>query len=156
MFDSVLLCDSPKQIPGFRFEVDFGMKLRGISFQEISGMDKELRIQEYRNSNCTIFSTSKLSGAEKYGNVTMRRGVFSNDDHFWKWMGEVEEFNDVKRRTVLIKLLDESGKITVQWQLNKAWPIRVSGTDIDVDGNAVAIDVVEIAHEQMIICNGET
>jgi phage tail-like protein len=142
-------------MPKFRFEVDFGTQLKQIAFQEVSGMDKEVQVIEYRASNNPLFSTIKMPGIAKYGNVTMKRGVFVNDNTFWAWMDEIK-MNTVARRTVLIKLLDESGGVTMQWQLNNAWPTKITGTDLKSDGNEVAVDTIEIAHEQLIITNGKS
>jgi len=140
-------------MPKFRFEVDLGTELKGVAFQEVSGMDVENQIIEYRNSNSPLFSTEKMPGIVKYGNITMKRGVFVNDNSFWDWHAEIK-MNTIKRRTVLIKLLDESGKVTMQWTLNNAWPTKITSTDLKSDGNEVAIDTLEIAHEQLIISNG--
>lgn len=140
-------------MPKFRFEVDFGTQLTKIAFQEVSGMDKEVQVIEYRHSNSALFSTIKMPGISKYSNVTMKRGIFVNDNGFWAWMDEIK-MNTVARRTVLIKLLDEAGSVTMQWQLNNAWPTKITGTDLKSDGNEVAVDTIEIAHEQLIITNG--
>ena len=140
-------------MPKFRFEVDLGTELKGVAFQEVSGMDKEVQIIEYRHSNSPLFSTIKMPGIAKYSNITMKRGVFVNDNKFWEWMDEIK-MNTIKRRTVLIKLLDEDGKVTMQWQLNNAWPTKITGTDLKSDGNEVAVDTLEIAHEQLVVTNG--
>ena len=141
-------------MPKFRFEVDFGSKLKGIAFQEVSGIDKEVQVIEYLHSNSPLFATIKMPGISKYGNVTMKRGVFVNDNTFWKWMDEIK-MNTITRRVVLIKLLDEGGKVTMQWQLNNAWPTKITGTDLKSDGNEVAVDTIEITHEQLVITNGK-
>jgi phage tail-like protein len=140
-------------LPKFRFEVDLGTELKGVAFQEVSGMDVENQIIEYRKSNSTLFSTEKMPGIVKYGNVTMKRGVFVNDNSFWAWHQEIK-MNVIKRRTVLIKLLDEAGKVTMQWQLDNAWPTKITSTDLKSDGNEVAVDTIEIAHEQLTRTNG--
>ena len=142
-------------MPKFRFEVDLGTELKSVAFQEVSGMDVENQIIEYRKSNNKLFSTEKMPGIVKYGNVTMKRGVFVNDNTFWEWHEQIS-MNTVKRRTVLIKLLDENGKVTMQWQLNNAWPTKITSTDLKSDGNEVAVDTLEIAHEQLIITNGKS
>jgi phage tail-like protein len=139
-------------MPKFRFEVDFGTELQKIAFQEVSGMDKEVQIIEYRHSNSTLFSTIKMPGIVKYGNVTMKRGIFVNDNIFWDWMSQIN-MNTIARRVVLIKLLDEAGAVTMQWQLNNAWPTKITSTDLKSDGNEVAVDTIEIAYEQLIITN---
>ncbi|PCI93941.1 MAG: phage tail protein [Flavobacteriales bacterium] len=141
-------------MPKFRFEVDLGTELKGVAFQEVSGMDVENQIIEYRKSNSPLFSTEKMPGITKYSNITMKRGIFVNDNTFWDWHAEIS-MNTIKRRTVLIKLLDENGKVTMQWQLNNAWPTKITSTDLKSDGNEVAVDTIEIAHEQIIITNGK-
>jgi len=141
-------------MPKFRFEVDLGEELTGVAFQEVSGMDVENQVIEYRASNNPLFSTIKMPGIAKYGNVTMKRGVFVNDNTFWNWHAEIS-MNTIKRRTVIIKLLDENGEVTMKWILNNAWPTKITSTDLKSDGNEVAVDTLEIAHEQLIISNGK-
>ncbi len=140
-------------LPKFRFEVDLGDELKRVSFQEVSGMEVETQIIEYRKSNSPRFSTEKMPGITKYGNVTMKRGVFANDNTFWDWHAQIK-MNLIKRRTILIRLLDEDGKVTMQWTLNNAWPTKITSTDLKSDGNEIAVETLEIAHEQLIISNG--
>ena len=141
-------------MPKFRFEVDLGPSITKVAFQEVSGMDVENQVIEYRASNSPLFSTIKMPGIKKYGNVTMKRGVFVNDNTFWNWHQQIS-MNTIKRVAVIIRLLDEGGKVTMQWTLNNAWPTKISSTDLKSDGNEVAIDTLEIAHEQIIIKNGK-
>ena len=141
-------------MPKFRFEVDLGGGLNNVAFQEVSGMDVENQIIEYRKSNSPLFSTEKMPGIAKYGNITMKRGVFVNDNTFWDWHAQIS-MNTIKRCTVLIKLLDEQGKVTMQWELKNAWPTKITSTDLKSDGNEVAVDTIEIAHEQLTITNGK-
>ena len=142
-------------MPKFRFEVDLGTELKRVGFQEVSGMDVEDQVIEYRKSNSPLFSREKMPGLVKYGNVTMRRGIFVNDNVFWDWHAEIK-MNLIKRRTVLIKLLNEGGNVTMQWQLDNAWPTKISSTDLKSEGNEVAIDTLEIAHEKLTITNGKS
>ena len=117
-------------------------------------MDVETQIIEYRKSNSTVFSTVKMPGIVKYGNITLKKGVFTNDNTFWKWQQEIS-MNTIKRRTVLIKLMDEKGTITMQWQLDNAWPTKITSANLNADGNEVIVETIEMAHEQLTIKNGE-
>ncbi len=139
-------------MPKFRFEVDFGEDIGTVAFQEVSGMDVESQIIEYRNSSSPLFSTPKMPGIKKYGNITMKRGVFVNGNSFWNWHQQIS-MNTVKRRTVVIKLLDENGNTTMEWVLQNAWPVKITGTDLKSDGNEIAVDTIEIAHESLTIAN---
>ncbi len=39
------------------------------------------------------------------------------------------------------------------WTLENAWPTKITSTDLKSDGNEIAIDIIEIAHEKMTINN---
>lgn len=139
-------------MPKFRFEVDMGDKNTRAAFQEVSGMDVEVQSIEYRHSNSPLFAPIKMPGIAKYSNVTLKRGIFVKQNMFYDWVKEIK-MNTIARRTVTIKLLDEKGEVTMSWKLFKAWPTKITATDLKSDGNEVAIDTLEIAHEQLVIEN---
>ena len=139
-------------LPKFRFSVDFGTEQTNIAFQEVSGMDKEVQVIEYRASNSALFSTIKMPGIVKHGNVTMKRGIFVNDNTLWNWMSQIK-MSTIARCTVIIRLLNENGEVTMQWTLNNAWPTKITSTDLKSEGNEVLIDSIEIAYESLQITN---
>lgn len=143
--------DNVWPLPKFYFSVDLGDD-KEVAFQEVTGLDKEIQPLEYRHSNNKLFSPIKMPGMVKYGNVTMKRGVFAKDNKFWDWMAETK-MNTIKRRDVIIRLLDEAGKKTMQWTLRNAFPTKVNSTDLKSEGNEVAIDSLEIAYEELEISN---
>lgn len=144
--------DEAWPLPKFNFQVDIGSELKNVAFQEVSGMNVEAQVIDYRHNNSKLFSENKMTGIVKNGNTTMKRGVFTNDNSFWKWIKEIE-MNTIKRRTITIKLLDESGKPTMTWELHNAWPTKISSTDLKSDGSEVAVDTIEVAYEQLILIN---
>lgn len=138
-------------LPKFHFEVKWADAV--MSFQEVSGLDAEAQPIEYRQGDSKNFSTIKMPGIKKYGNVTMKKGVFSKDNKFWVWFSEIK-MNTIQRKTITISLLDESNAPTMVWKLSNAWPTKVTGTDLKADGNEVAVETIEIAHEGIEITNG--
>jgi phage tail-like protein len=144
---------TPWPMPKFRFSVDWGTVQTNIAFQEVSGLEAETQVIEYRDSNSPLFATVKMPGIAKYGNVTMKRGVFANDNLFWTWYNQIK-MNTIQRQTVVIKLQDQNGGTVVTWTLNNAWPTKITSTDLKSDGNEVAIDTIEIVHEGITIANG--
>lgn len=87
-----------------------------------------------------------MPGIAKVRNVTLKKGIFVGDNNFWQWYSAIK-MNTVKRATITIKLMDESGNSTMTWTLNNAFPTKVTGTDLKSEGNEVAIETIEIAHE---------
>lgn len=139
-------------LPKFYFSVDLGGGMELASFQEVMGLDIESQIIEYRHGDSPQWSTIKMPGIIKSSNVTLKKGILVKDDQFYNWYSSIE-MNTVKRTTVAIKLLDEEGNPTITWTLQNAWPTKITGTNLNADGNEVAIETIEIAHEGLVIAN---
>jgi phage tail-like protein len=138
-------------LPTFYFQVQWGDN--DLSFQEISGLDVEAQTIEYRHGDSPVFSAIKMPGIKKYGNVTMKKGVFQGDNQFFDWLNQIKD-NTIKRVPVSISLLDEMGKATMVWTLHNAWPTKITGTDLKSYGKEVVIETIEIAYEGLSIANG--
>jgi phage tail-like protein len=141
--------DTVWPLPKFDFAVQLGDD-KSISFQEVDGLNSETQVIEYRHGNSPIFYPIKMPGLGRVGNVTMRKGIFVNDAKFFAWYSEIK-LNVIKRRTVVINLLDEKGNPKMTWTLNNAWPTKITGTDLKSEGNEVAVESVEIAFETLTV-----
>ncbi|MFC0351334.1 phage tail protein [Undibacterium danionis] len=137
-------------LPKFYFKVEWDKN--EMSFQEVSGLDVQSEEIKYRHGNSPVFSVIKMPGMKKYGNITMKKGVFKGDNKFWDWLNQIK-LNTIKRVPVTISLLDETGKATMVWTLTNAWPTKISSTDLKSEGNEVAIESIEIVHEGLTIAN---
>ena len=123
-------------LPKFHFQVMWDSQV--MSFQEVSGLDIQSEEIKYRAGDSKVFSVIKMPGMTKFGNVTMKKGIFKGDNKFWDWISQIK-MNTVKRLPITISLLDEGGEATMVWTLKNAWPTKVSGTDLKAEGNEVAI-----------------
>lgn len=135
-------------MPKFYFSVKWGAT--EISFQEVSGLDAQSEEIKYRHGNSKSFAVIKMPGMMKYGNVTMKKGVFKDDNQFYEWLMKIK-MNLIERVSVIISLLDQEGNPVMVWTLANAWPTKISSTDLKSEGNEVAIETIEIAHEGLTI-----
>jgi phage tail-like protein len=135
-------------MPKFFFSVTWGGN--EIAFQEVSGLDVQSEEIKYRHGNSPDFSVIKMPGMKKFGNVTMKKGVFKGDNKFWVWLEEIK-MNRIKRVPVVISLLDQGGAAVIVWTLKNAWPTKITGTDLKSEGNEAAIETIEIVHEGLTI-----
>lgn len=135
-------------LPRFFFQVKWGDQ--EMSFQEVTGLDVEAQPIEYRHGDSKEFAPIKMPGIKKVGNVTMKKGIFKSDNKFWEWFEQIK-MNTIKRVPVTISLLDETNAPTMVWNLTNAFPTKITGTDLKSDGNEVAIETIEIAHEGLTI-----
>lgn len=144
--------DNVWPLPKFYFSVDITDVGDDLPFQEVSGLDTESQPIEYRAGNSKVWSVIKMPGLVKTGNVTLKKGVFTKDNKFWDWYSKIK-LNTIKRATVTIKLMDEGGNPTMVWTLANAWPTKITGTDLKSEGNEVAVETLEMAHEGLTIEN---
>lgn len=138
-------------LPKFYFSVT-GMPGNPV-FQEVTGLETEVQVIEYRAGNSPIFAPIKMPGLAKVGNVTMKKGIFVSDSSLWTWFNSIT-MNTIERCTLVVALLDQTGAPQYKWQLNNAFPVKLSGTDLKSDGNEVAVESIEVAYETMTIALG--
>ncbi len=128
-----------------------------MGFTEVSGLDFETEVIEYREGSSKKYNKSKQPGLTKFSNVTLKRGTFEGDFDFfkeWKKTFFFQEGNDTGsqyRRPISIKLLNEAHEPIITWNLENAWPSKVQSTDLKADANEVAIETMELVHEGLTI-----
>lgn len=141
--------DATWPLPKFYFNIDLGDG-KPAGFSEVSGLEMEVQPIEYRHGDSPAFAPIKMPGLRSVGNVTLKKGVFTKDSVFWDWFNQAQ-LNIIKRRSVVINLLDEAQAPVMTWTLTNAFPTKMSGTDLKSDSNEVAIESLEIAYERLTV-----
>ena len=138
-------------LPVFHFEVAWSGTR--IGFSEISGLTQESQPIEYRDGSFREYSTIKTAGLRKYTNITLKRGVVQGDNEFFGWLRTVERLNKVERRQLTISLLNEEHKPVMVWKVANAFPVKVEGPQLKANGNEIAVESIELAHEGLDVQN---
>ncbi len=128
---------------------NFLLEIDGIAkagFSEVTGLNAETNVIEYREGGDATNTMRKLPGLEKYGNVTLKRGV-SADPELFKWHKAVMDGDIVRDEAMSIVLLNEKREESVRWNLRQAWPAKWVGPDLKAGANEIAIESLELAHE---------
>jgi phage tail-like protein len=87
----------------------------------------------------------KLPGLNKFGNVTLKRGITDSMD-LYNWYKDVVA-GKIKRQNVAIVVLDEEGKDKARFQITDAWPNKYDPMDLNAKGNDVSIETMELVNE---------
>ena len=134
----------------FHFQVEWGPGGQtdepDLRFTEVSGLDIETELIEYRDGYSKEYHKRKMPGMQKLSNITLKRGMFKGLGSFGTWYDSIA-LNTVERRDVTIKLLNEQHQPVVVWKLKNCWPLKIQSTDLKADENAVAIETMELVHE---------
>ena len=81
----------------------------------------------------------------KPGEISLTRGL-TNDAELWAWW-QTSLAGRVERKNGSIVLSDDAGKEKVRWNFVGGRPTKWTGPTFNANGNEVAIETLEIAHE---------
>ena len=138
-------------LPKFHFEVQWGGTK--IGFTEVTGLEVTTDKIEYRDGASKEYHKVRMPGMQTLGDLTLKRGVFAGDNEFYDWWNTVA-LNTVERRDITISLLNEAHEPVVVWKIKKAWPTKVTSTDLNASGNETAIETLVLTHEGLTMENG--
>src|SRR6476659_4768148 len=135
------------QITDPYYNFNFRVEIDGITraaFHECSGLDSTIDVIEHREGgeNTTL---RKLPGLTKYSNIVLKRGL-TDDRQLYDWHRRVVR-GDIERKNGSIVLLDRRGTEVARWNFIRAWPAKWTGPTFTAEGNDVAIEQLDLAHE---------
>ena len=136
----------PDPYRGYNFLVEIdGITQAG--FQECSGLDSSTGSIDYREGN-EAFHPRKIPGMNTFSPISLKRGI-TDSDELWKWRKTVAD-GKAERRNGSVVLLDEKGDAKLRWSFRNAWPSKWTGPAFNASGNAIAIESLEITHEELV------
>jgi|SRR5688572_26768553 len=134
--------------PAFNFVVNLNGPRDPASplggFSDVSGLMTETTVAEYRNGNDPENHVQKMPGLHKVGDVTLKRGIVRSDD-LWQWIEDVRRNGTTAKRTVVIRLRDETGQDVQAWTLNRAFPLKYTGPTLAAKGGG------DVAMEELVL-----
>ncbi len=115
-------------------------------FSEVSGLNAEITVAEYRAGNDRVNYVRKVPGIHKAGDVTLKRGVIGAQNLYeWLELGRTGKLAQVKRDIVVKLQSEDRGGIVVSWKLRGAMPIKWTGPTLTAKGGG------DIAIEELVL-----
>lgn len=138
------------QIPDPYNNFNFLVEIDGITraaFHECSGLDSTIDVIEHREGGENT-TPRKLPGLTKFSNLVLKRGI-TDDLQLYDWHRKAID-GDIQRKNGSIVLLDRSGNEVTRWNFVRAWPAKWTGPSLSAEGNDVAIEQLDLAHEGLV------
>ena len=163
----------PQLLPAFRFEITLlrsaqivaestawldlilssaGETLGDGGFQECSGLEVEMDVQEYLEGGRNDGVIRRV-GRAKYSNIVLKRGMFYGDDaqasrQLWEWLqGVVAGKRPIARYDGIVQVRDAAGTTVATWAFDRGLPAKIRGPELNAKTGEVAIEELHIAHE---------
>lgn len=135
-------------LAAFHFQVIWGGTR--VGFSEVSGLNIETSVIEYREGSSPEYHPTKMPGQQKFSNIILKRGIIKGDYDFYLWVKTIN-LNTVERRDLTISLLDEKHNPAVTWRVKNAWPVKYTGPVLNAQACEVALETLELAHEGITV-----
>lgn len=129
-----------------------GAPLGDGGFQECSGLEVEMDIQEYLEGGRND-GVIRRAGRAKYSPIILKRGMFLRDDagvnrELWQWIqGVVGGVRPIDRYDGIIQVMDVGDAVAATWVFDRGLPAKIRGPELNAKTGEIAIEELHIAHE---------
>lgn len=124
-------------------------------FQECSGLEVEMDVQEYLEGGRNAAVVRRV-GRAKYQNIILKRGMFYSGTNvnrdLWSWLQDiVAGVRPVRRYDGLIEVMSAGDTVAARWAFDRGLPARIKGPELNAKTGEIAIEELHIAHEGLRI-----
>lgn len=126
------------------------------AFTEVSGMDATAEVIEFRQGNAKLWTSVKMPGLVKHGNVTFKMGYITSSQFLeWAHTCVADNRSEPSRKDIKVELLtslnDGTNSGAVAWTLKNAFITKYSIPDMNSTANEVAVASMEVAYEELTV-----
>lgn len=137
----------PSNYPvSFYFELLFNGE--DVAFKEVSGISKELRIEEVKSGGENRFKY-RLPTLNSSKNLVLKRAIVPKKSKLIKWCTDTLDgglANPIQLEDISVSLLDEEGEVLIKWMFHNAYPVKCSIADLISQENEVLLETIELAY----------
>jgi phage tail-like protein len=138
-------------LPKFHFVVTFP-RLGVWWFQEVSGLETEVDVLEFRYGGAKQLAPMKKPGRPKVSDVTLKKGIFTGDTAAYL-LFSLANTTKFKKSDVIITLLNENHMPEIIWTLRNAFPKKIESTSLNSQSSEIAAESMVLSYEELIIDN---
>jgi phage tail-like protein len=137
------------QLPG---DSPSGAPLGDGAFQECSGLEVEMDVQDYQEGGRNDGIIRRV-GRAKYSPIVLKRGMFFGgaggvNRDLWRWIqGVVAGERPVARYDGIIEVMSVGETVVATWVFDRGLPAKIRGPELNAKTGEIAIEELHIAHE---------
>jgi phage tail-like protein len=129
-----------------------GTPLGDGGFQECSGLEVEMEVQDYLEGGRND-GVIRRAGRAKYSNIVLKRGMFFGgpggvNRELWQWIqGVVAGVRPIARYDGIIQVMNVGEEVVATWVFDRGLPAKIRGPELNAKTGEIAIEELHIAHE---------
>ena len=129
-----------------------GTELGDGAFQECSGLEVEMDVQDYQEGGRNDGIIKRI-GRAKYSPIILKRGMFygssrkANTD-LWMWVQSVVAGErPAPRYDGVVTVMSSGEEVSATWVFDRGLPLKIRGPELNAKTGEIAIEELHIAHE---------
>jgi len=141
-------------LPVYNYKVEIGSDT--VAFSEVSGLNISYETKTYKESPTGSGAPGpRVMHMPMQGtpaSVTLKKGLVrgSSIATFYNWINSIQ-INQVNKKDIFIRLMDESGSPVISWKVTNAFPKKLDAPTFDANSNDVAIESMELMGDGVFI-----
>lgn len=136
----------PNYPVGFYFQLSF--QGDDAAFQEVSGISKELAVEEVASGGENRFKF-RLPTVSTSQNLVLKRALISTGSQLLNWCAACIDqglASSIQTNDVRLSLLNASGQVCMMWTFYNAYPVKYSVSDFKSQESSIVIESIELAY----------
>jgi len=118
------------------------------AFQEISGISKELSVEEVVCGGENRFKY-RLPTVATSQNLVLKRAIVPNGSALVKWCVDTLDQGlptQITPRDIMLSLMNAKGETLMDWTFYNAYPVKYAASDLKSQENGIVIESIELAY----------
>lgn len=135
-------------LPAFYFKLIVNGFNSDISFQDVSGISREMETEEYFEGGENEF-VHHLPAKMKYQKLVMKRGITRKQSQLVDWCSKVLEgglAEKIDPKNVDVLLMNAEGKAIRSWSFSNAYPVKWEVGGFNSEKNDISIETIELSY----------
>lgn len=140
-------------LPVYSYRVEISGE--SVAFSEVSGLSVQVETTTYKES-----STNDQPGPRTYHmpaqrqapTLTLSKGVVrgASVPVLYNWISSIQ-LNQVEKKDIVIRLVDEVGAPVVSWQVVNAFPTQLDAPTFDASSQDVAVEQMQLMADNVFV-----
>jgi len=125
------------------------------AFQEVSGISKELSVEEVVCGGENRFKY-RLPTVSTSPNLVLKRALVSTGSLLLNWCANTIDqglATNIQPHDVSVSLLAADHQVCVKWNFIKAYPVKYSVSELKSQENGLVIETIELAYTYFQVSN---
>ena len=141
-------------LPSYNYFVEINGE--AIAFSQVSGLSMKVETTTYKQSPVEGGKPGpvvmRMPGQSSDVTITLQKGIVKGKSvpALYNWINSTQ-INQVEKKDVIIRLMDETGSAILSWIIKDAFPTGLDAPTFDANSNDAAIESLQLMADRVIM-----